>query len=398
LEQNNEKLHVVVMGNFPYPQGMAGTKRIQHFIDGLVVAAVYEVQVLLIRQAERSLQREQVMKNGTHQGVPFQTIGGDLKVDLLFPFRAIQFLLEGFRVLWGYKDKARKVIYYYGVLNLDNLAFILFAKWIGFKIIFDIVEDNQFEGGSVSFKRKVNLFLTKKLDLLNLKWADGIVIISKHLQNKYTALNKWNKPVVLIPISADLNVGNRKQQMNDPVRLIYAGSFSAKDGVDLLIEATKIAAQKHPLKLFLIGRGKGAASYRERYGDRPEIEFLGYLEDDVYYQQLRTGDIMCVSRVDSEFAHAGFPFKLGEYLATGNPVISSDTGDVSEYLKPNEEAILVRPGDVQALADAMSFLIENPARAFQIGQSGLAVCEASFSPKKNAGLLINLIEEFYQKK
>ncbi len=57
----------------------------------------------------------------------------------------------------------------------------------------------------------------------------------------------------------------------------------------------------------------------------------------------RNSDVLCMCRKESGFANAGFPFKLGEYLATGNPVICTKVSDVEYYLD-NEDVYLIDPG------------------------------------------------------
>jgi glycosyltransferase involved in cell wall biosynthesis len=75
-------------------------------------------------------------------------------------------------------------------------------------------------------------------------------------------------------------------------------------------------------------------------------------------------------RIDIGYAQAGFPFKLGEYLATGKPVIASSVSDIPELLKNRQDVMLVPPGNSCAIVDAVEFLIVHPEQAFDIGASG----------------------------
>ena len=59
-----------------------------------------------------------------------------------------------------------------------------------------------------------------------------------------------------------------------------------------------------------------------------KIIYFGLIPDDDYYQFLKDADVLLMTRIDSPYANSGFPFKLGEYLATGNAVI-----DISTMLK-----------------------------------------------------------------
>lgn len=51
---------------------------------------------------------------------------------------------------------------------------------------------------------------------------------------------------------------------------------------------------------------------------------LGFLVDSAYSDTLSSAGILCMPRINNGYAYAvGFPFKLGEYLATGKPVIAT---------------------------------------------------------------------------
>ncbi len=382
-------IRVLVMGNFPYPHGMAGTKRIQHFIDGMLSVGM-EVSVLTLRQ-------DTPHANGEvqdYRGINYQNIGNGLKGDRRVVGRAIRYVKDGYRVLRQFQGEGKNILFYYGALNVDNLLFIRKARRLGYRIILDIVEDYQVNNQSVSTARRLNLAIMNSLDHWNLKWADGLVVISRHLQEKYASWNRWHKPIKLIPISAVLNGQLTKTRlMEAPQRVVYAGSYAAKDGVELLIEAVQRVRHQFDVQLELLGKGRRAAQYREQYGHLAGIHFLGYLEDDAFYRKLHAADILVVPRTDDAFAHAGFPFKLGEYLATGNPVVASQTGDVPFYLQSGEDAILVPPGDVGALAMAIRQLIEDPCLARQIGRNGQAACRQHFDTVKNNQKLIDLFHQ-----
>jgi glycosyltransferase involved in cell wall biosynthesis len=97
---------------------------------------------------------------------------------------------------------------------------------------------------------------------------------------------------------------------------------------------------------------------------------------------------MC--RTGSDFANAGFPFKLGEYLATGNPVISTKVSDVENYLTCND-AYLIDPDSSQQICSAFEEIVKHPEEARKIGLNGLIKCKEHFSQGENGKLLYDLI-------
>jgi glycosyltransferase involved in cell wall biosynthesis len=60
------------------------------------------------------------------------------------------------------------------------------------------------------------------------------------------------------------------------------------------------------------------------------------------------------------FAYAASPLKLFEYMASGTPIVASNLPAVAEILRDGENALLVPPGDVAALTDAIRRLRDDP--------------------------------------
>jgi glycosyltransferase involved in cell wall biosynthesis len=67
------------------------------------------------------------------------------------------------------------------------------------------------------------------------------------------------------------------------------------------------------------------------------------------------------------------PNKAFQALACGVPLVTADTPAARELLTDDESALLVPPGDPQALADALRRLAAEPDTARRIAAAGHAV-------------------------
>ena len=63
------------------------------------------------------------------------------------------------------------------------------------------------------------------------------------------------------------------------------------------------------------------------------------------------------------------PVKLGEYLASGKPLISSDIPALRAWLS-DEETLFVKPDDPQALAQGIDWVLNNPKKAIEMAENG----------------------------
>jgi glycosyltransferase involved in cell wall biosynthesis len=67
---------------------------------------------------------------------------------------------------------------------------------------------------------------------------------------------------------------------------------------------------------------------------------------------------------------ARFPHKIGEYLAAGNPIITTNFGEIVHYFQNEETALIAEEYDVSQYADKMLFVLNNPEKAKEIGLKG----------------------------
>ncbi len=383
------------MGGFTYPHGMAGTKRIQNTINALKEYPDIAIRVILQRQSSGDN-----ILSGVHDGTPFETVMGDLlrgKMLMALPFlyyRTIAALKRAFR------PDHKNVIYFYGPLFFDSIMPLSYARKLGYKIVFDVIEDfglakelskSLRHSLMVNFK---NLFSSRIKSL-----SAGIIVISSYLEEQCRMLTQDKVPIHYLPISVDMKQFPEKpNRMNPTVSLFYAGSFGTKDGLPVLLDAFDTLAERYVnIRLVLTGRGDSGAmkEFFARVALSPHkdrIEYKGYLAEKDYYAVLNDADIFCMTRVDLAFAHAGFPFKLGEFLATGKPVIASRVSDVYRFLVNGHNAMLVKAGSNKETCEAVEFLISNPQSAATIGMRGRDVAKSFFDYKQQGKALLTLLE------
>jgi glycosyltransferase involved in cell wall biosynthesis len=392
---DNQKQNIIFLGGFPYPQGMAGTKRIQHAIDGLKEFPDVAIRVIILTQSshENSL-------NGSHRGIPYQTIMGDLR-RIKAAFYLPLLSLKACRVIkWAFRENCNNVIYNYGPPGLFNIGVLLYAHRLGYKIIFDIVEDDDTAMSiSSSLYHKIKLLIIKYLTKRIKRLANGIVVISSHLHNKYEALSAGKVQLHYRPISVDFShYPSTPGGLGDPVTLFYAGSFGKKDGLPVLLDAFDCLAERNAdIRLVLTGKGSeemmqstlarvAASPFKDR------IEYKGYLDDTDYYAALNAADILCMTRIDLAYAHAGFPFKLGEFLATGKPVIASRVSDVESFLAHKSDAMLVKPSNSAEIVAAVEYLLTHPQEALAIGERGRKTAKEHFDYQIQGRALLTFIQ------
>lgn len=75
---------------------------------------------------------------------------------------------------------------------------------------------------------------------------------------------------------------------------------------------------------------------------------------------------------------------LLEYMAAGRPIVATAVGGNRELIEPDVTGLLVPPGSPEALADAINQLLEDPARAAQLGAAARARVRECYSQEARA--------------
>jgi hypothetical protein len=74
----------------------------------------------------------------------------------------------------------------------------------------------------------------------------------------------------------------------------------------------------------------------------------------------------------------GLPNVIMEAMAASVPVVATDVGGVPELVVDGESGLLVRPGDADGVAGAVAGLLDDPARAAQLGHTGFDRVRANY--------------------
>lgn len=369
--------NIVVMGVSCF-DGMASSMRVRNLLEPLVEKKLISVNNLIYKTDNK----EPIGKQGTLNDIHFKVIGFGLPN--IFSF--FSFFFGGFSFIKrSKKDGHKNIIYNYNYPDIKNIGFILFARIIGYKVIFDVIEDNNYQahvGFINKFRIKTSLFLFKYCR----NFADAMIGISDHLYTLVKKVTKEKIPCYLIPITVNLKYFKKElpDKNSEHLKIFYGGSFGEKDGLEYLIRAFDEVSKIHP-EVDLIFTGLGHKQDMDRIFEQIEkatnknrILYKGFLSTGDYYNLLNDCDIFCMTRVNSKFANAGFPFKLGEFLASGKAVIATNVGDISNYLFNDINALVIAPNSTDELIDALLVFIEDPAKRSVLGAAARKTAERCF--------------------
>jgi glycosyltransferase involved in cell wall biosynthesis len=139
-------------------------------------------------------------------------------------------------------------------------------------------------------------------------------------------------------------------------------------GVDILVRAVERVREQIPhIRCLLVGdsRHKALERYVDTHELRPHVQFLGFRTD--VPAMLPNCDVTVMPSVRRE----GFPRAIVESYSAAVPVICSRVGGMPEIVLDQQTGLVVGPGDVAELEDALTTVALDRERFRRAGQAGL---------------------------
>ena len=152
--------------------------------------------------------------------------------------------------------------------------------------------------------------------------------------------------------------------------------FIPRKGHHILLSAVRRLLGQHPrLRVVLFGQGPREASFREKIAalDLGEhVRLAGFRRD-------LDRIVPALDLVVHPALAEGLGVALLQASAAGVPIIGTHAGGIPEIVRHEENGLLVKPGDVAALAEAMHRLLSNAELRRQMGQRGRDLARREFS-------------------
>ncbi len=391
---------IVIAGGFGFPNGEGTTARVHAYAKGLIAAGC-DVTVVCLRFTERSVPnaRNRDVK-GVYQGIPFVYSGGT-------PFRDAGFVRRRLRDVRSALHLASVVRPRGGQGPADVILVFSSALWIGVS-----VAACRLAGSACVIEKSEYPFVYARDSIRTRVWAwaftrtmyklvDGVVVISTFLEQYFLARVRRGARVLRIPILVDVEEFDRAPDPATARKLLcYVGNLDHEGEIDGFLDSFQEIASRFPDWSVRIIGGSADPRTLDKYRARVDtmglagrVEFTGSVERQALPRLLGEAGAFALPRASGLFSTAGFPTKLGEYLATGKPVVVTATGDIPRYLRDGVDAYLVPPDDKHAFAARLAEVFADPVKAREVGACGRETARREFDIVSQCRRLAAFMEE-----
>lgn len=172
--------------------------------------------------------------------------------------------------------------------------------------------------------------------------------------------------------------------------IMFVGRHEQRKGLAVLLDAfARLGswAGGEALELWVVGEGPQTGRLRQATAGDQRIRWLGAVTDGEKRRRLRAADVLCAPSLYGE----SFGVILLEGMAAGTCVVASDLPGYSNVARAGHDAILVPPGDAEALAAALAAALEPGGGGPLLAKQASARAE-EFSMERLARRYISIYE------
>jgi glycosyltransferase involved in cell wall biosynthesis len=189
-----------------------------------------------------------------------------------------------------------------------------------------------------------------------------------------------------------------RPSLSSPPTVAFAGRLVWEKGADILLKAfEKLLIHIPEARLILVGEGKQRGYLRKLIADlriSSHVTMTGYLRQS---EMENLFDSAWVQVVPSLWVEA-FGGVAAEAMIRGTAAIASRIGGLAEIVQHGRTGLLVPPGDVDALAEALKQIFQNRELAEQMGQAGREYALENFDREKYTDKILQLYESMISEK
>jgi len=159
----------------------------------------------------------------------------------------------------------------------------------------------------------------------------------------------------------------------EPFRVLFVGKLVPLHGLETILAAARIVPE---VPFTVVGEGQQGDLLADR---PPNVEHVAWVEfEDLPDAYRGAGAALGIFGTGKKAARV-IPNKVFQALACARPVVTADTPAVRELLTHDTDALLVPPGDPDALAAAIRRLASDAGLAERLAEAGRATYEARAS-------------------
>jgi glycosyltransferase involved in cell wall biosynthesis len=244
-------------------------------------------------------------------------------------------------------------------------------------------QDPRLAGGLQSWLARWAIDHAARVLVLSPAWADALTAVAGRPDAALRMV------VLPNPVDCDRIRPPENPALRQTDLVLFLGDFTRRKGVRDLLAAAPAVLQRRPAARFVVAGGAppaDVASQAQTLGDA--VHFPGFVRGADKLRWLQEASLLVLP----SYAE-GLPVAVLEAMAAGLPIVTTPVGGVPDIFRDGVNGLLIPPGDVPALADALSRLLADAAARETIGHHNRQQALDQFALPPYAQRLLELYGE-----
>ena len=368
------------IGHFPYTELVGKSGYDKDYAHGGTEIAAYN---LAVNMAERGHEID-VFTASINSKDSVETSEG-MKIHRYSTNLSIASANLSLKLMYKPLDENVEIVHAHYNIPLPDLSASRYAKKKNLPFVITYHADAQETGGNFIRNTATALYNRYVLDRV-LSNADAIIATSNSYIDESKYLGKYRDKIKVVPnginlrdFKVDLSKEECRSRLGLPCDkkiILFFGNVVAYKGPDVLLNAFEIIKKSYPdVILLYAGRGGMQADLQklsEEMSISDSVIFAGFVEEELKPLYYHSADIFCLPSVTLAEA---FGIVNLEAMACGLPVVSSKLGGIPDVIQNGKNGIIVEPGNVEALANALLKLLEDDELQVKMSLEGKSMSE-----------------------
>jgi glycosyltransferase involved in cell wall biosynthesis len=230
--------------------------------------------------------------------------------------------------------------------------------------------------------------------------ADGVVVLSEFMHERALRIGVKEENIAIVHGGADVEQiqylcdSSYKEHFGLPkesITFCFIGinEDEMKD-ISCFLNVISKNANKNYLNWFSVGE-KLSKDMKEKYNITENYFEFGWIDYRKDSKILSCADVFILLRIENQINLAGWPNKLGDYLAAGRPVMTNGSGDIALYMEKFPDAFLKVDLTEKSIETMLDYIVNNRETIQKKNQYCRRIAENSLSWNTKAKEL----EKFY---
>lgn len=190
--------------------------------------------------------------------------------------------------------------------------------------------------------------------------ADRCIAASGFTRSSLMTAGVAAESIDLLPLGVDVSqFAFRPRSANGPLKVLFVGGIGQRKGIKYLLQAIE-KVDSAQVQLQLLGPLPADETPLAQWSSR--FKYLGRTDQAGVVDHMHRADVLVLPSV-----FEGFGLVIVEAMATGMPVITSTHSCGPEVIVEGEHGFVLRPDDVDGLADKIAWCAGNRDAVVEMG-------------------------------